>query len=64
MAGCKSKSEVPFADGTVMTGNAVGMQTAESDAKGEIARKILSEIKEAAPVSDYYWNLAAKKISL
>ena len=55
------KSEVPFADGTVMTGNAVGMQTAESDAKGEIARKILSEIKEAAPVSDYYWNLAAKK---
>lgn len=55
------KSEVPFADGTVMTGNAVGMQTAESDAKGEIARKILSELKEAAPVSDYYWNLAAKK---
>lgn len=57
------KSEVPFADGTVMTGNAVGMlQTAESDTKGtETARKILSELKEAAPVSDYYWNLAAKK---
>lgn len=57
------KSNVPFADGTVMTGNAVGMlQTAESDAKGtETARTILSELKEDAPVSDYYWNLAAKK---
>ena len=57
------KSKVPFADGTVMTGNAVGMlQTAESDTKGtETARKILSELKEATPVSDYYWNLAAKK---
>lgn len=55
------KSEVPFADGTVMTGNAVGMQTAESDAKGEIARTILRELKDAKPASDYYWNLAAKK---
>ena len=46
-----------------MTGNAVGMlQTAESDTKGtETARKILSELKEAAPVSDYYWNLATNK---
>ena len=55
------KSNVPFADGTVMTGNAVGMQTAESDAKGEIARTILSELNDAKPASDYYWNLAAKK---
>lgn len=55
------KSDVPFADGTVMTGNAVGMQTAESDAKGEIARTILSELNDAKPASDYYWNLAAKK---
>lgn len=57
------KSNVPFADGTVMTGNAVGMlQTAESDTKGtETARKILSELKEDAPVSDYYWNLADNK---
>ena len=55
------KSEVPFADGTVMTGNAVGMQTAESDAKGEIARTILSKLNDAKPASDYYWNLAAKK---
>ena len=46
-----------------MTGNAVGMlQIAESDTKGtETARKILSELKEAAPVSDYYWNLATNK---
>ena len=57
------RSDVLFADGTVMTGNAVGMlQTAESDTKGtETARKILSELKEAAPVSDYYWNLATNK---
>ena len=55
------KSDVPFADGTVMTGNAVGMQTAESDAKGEIARTILSELENDTPASDYYWNLAANK---
>ena len=52
------KSNVPFADGTVMTGNAVGMQTAESDAKGtETARTILSELNDAKPASDYYWNV-------
>ena len=52
------KSDVPFADGTVMTGNAVGMQTAESDAKGtETARTILSELNDAKPASDYYWNV-------
>ncbi len=51
------KSDVPFEDGTVMTGNAVGMQTAESSAKGEIARTILSELNDAAPASDYYWNV-------
>ena len=56
------KSDVLFADGTVMTGNAVGLQTAESDAKGtETARTILSELNDATPASDYYWNLAAKK---
>lgn len=56
------KSDVPFADGTVMTGNAVGMQTAESDAKGtETARTILSELNNAKPASDYYWNLADNK---
>ena len=57
------KSNVPFADGTVMTGNAVGMlQTAESSAKGtETARTILSELNGATPALDYYWNLAAKK---
>ena len=56
------KSDVPFADGTVMTGNAVGMlQTAESSAKREIARTILSELNDAKPASDYYWNLADNK---
>lgn len=56
------KSNVPFADGTVMTGNAVGMlKTAESDAKGEIARTILSELNDDKPASDYYWNLTANK---
>ena len=55
------KSNVPFADGTVMTGNAVGMQTAESSAKGEIARAILSELNDVAPALDYYWNLADNK---
>ena len=56
------KSDVPFADGTVMAGNAVGMlQTAESSAKREIARTILSELNDAIPASDYYWNLAANK---
>lgn len=56
------RSDVLFADGTVMTGNAVGMQTAESDAKGtETARTILRELKETTPVSDYYWNLATNK---
>lgn len=56
------KSDVLFADGTVMTGNAVGLQTAESDAKGtETARTILSELNDTIPASDYYWNLAANK---
>ena len=55
------KSDVLFADGTVMTGNAVGMQTAESDAKGEIARTILSELNDVILASDYYWNLADNK---
>lgn len=56
------KSDVPFADGTVMTGNAVGMlQTAEPSAKREIARTILSELNDAKPASDYYWNLADNK---
>lgn len=42
------KSNVPFADGTVMTGNGVGTGTAS---------KILSELKTENSSSAYYWNL-------
>ena len=49
------KSNVPFADGTVMTGNAVGTGTAVS---------ILEELNSSSPVSDYYWNLTDNKTEL
>lgn len=42
------KSDVPFADGTVMTGNAAGTGT---------ARTILTELGSASHDSAYYWNV-------
>ena len=42
------KSDVPFADGTVMTGNAAGNGTASA---------ILEELSKEKPVSAYYWNV-------
>ena len=42
------KSDVPFADGTVMTGNAAGTGT---------AREILTELCSASQDSAYYWNV-------
>ena len=49
------KSDVPFADGTVMTGNAVGRGTAVS---------ILKELNSSSQASDYYWNLTDNKTEL
>lgn len=49
------KSDVPFADGTVMTGNGAGTGTASN---------ILSELKKDSPSSAYYWNLKDKKKEL
>ena len=49
------KSDVPFADGTVMTGNAVGTGTVVS---------ILEELNSSSPASDYYWNLTDNKTEL
>ena len=46
------KSGVPFADGTVMTGNGVGTGTANT---------ILSELKKETLPADYYWNLEDNK---
>ena len=48
-------SDVLFADGTVMTGNAVGTGTAVS---------ILEELNSSSLVSDYYWNLTDNKTEL
>ena len=42
------KSDVPFADGTVMTGNAAGTGT---------ARAILTELGRGSHDSAYYWNV-------
>ena len=49
------KSDVPFADGTVMTGNGAGTGTAS---------QILGELKAENPSSAYYWNLKDKKAEL
>lgn len=49
------KSGVPFADGTVMTGNGVGTGTANT---------ILSELKKETLPADYYWNLEDNKDEL
>jgi len=50
------KSEVPFADGTVMTGNGVGMQEGSTTAGA-----ILRGLQAGTPASDVYWNLLEKK---
>ena len=50
------KSEVPFADGTVMTGNGVGMQEGSTTANA-----ILRGLQAGTPASDVYWNLLEKK---
>lgn len=50
------KSEVPFADGTVMTGNGVGMQEGSTTAGA-----ILKGLQAGTPASDVYWNLLEKK---
>lgn len=42
------KSDVPFADGTVMTGNAAGTETAKA---------ILTELGRDSHDSAYYWNV-------
>lgn len=52
VAGCKPKSDIPFADGTVLTGNAAGAGTAYA---------ILKELTSDVPSSDYYWNLKDQK---
>ena len=49
------KSDVPFADGTVMTGNGAGTGTAS---------QILGELKAENPSSAYYWNLKDNKAEL
>ena len=50
------KSEVPFADGTVMTGNGVGMQEDSTTASA-----ILNSLQAETPASDVYWNLLENK---
>ncbi len=50
------KSSVPFADGTVMTGNGVGMQEGSTTADA-----ILKGLQAGTPASDVYWNLLEKK---
>lgn len=52
------KSNVPFADGTVMTGNGVGMQ---KDSTTTTASAILSGLQSETPASDSYWNLKENK---
>ena len=46
------KSEVPFADDTVITGNGVGMQEGSTT-----ARAILTELGSDSHDSAYYWNV-------
>ncbi len=50
------KSDVPFADGTVMTGNGVGMST-----DGPVAKSILQGISSTD--ADRYWNLTESDAS-
>ncbi|WP_288776631.1 hypothetical protein [uncultured Eubacterium sp.] len=50
------KSDVPFADGTVMTGNGVGMQEGSTTAS-----TILNGLQAETPASDAYWNLLDNK---
>lgn len=50
------KSEVPFADGTVMTGNGVGMQEGSTTTSA-----ILNGLQAETPASDVYWNLLENK---
>ena len=50
------KSDVPFADGTVMTGNGVGMQEGSTTASA-----ILNGLQAETPASDVYWNLLDNK---
>lgn len=47
------KSDVPFADGTVMTGNAVGAGKTETGT----ASAILTELGKTSHASAYYWNV-------
>lgn len=51
------KSDVPFADGTVMTGNGVGI-TADGTA---VAQTIIQGISTEDADSDRYWNLKESK---
>ena len=46
------KSDVPLADGKVMTGNGVGMQEGSTTAS-----TILNGLQAETPASDVYWNL-------
>ena len=50
------KSDVPFADGTVMTGNGVGMQEGSTTASA-----ILNGLQAETPASDAYWNSLENK---
>ena len=50
------KSDVLFADGTVMTGNGVGMQEGSTTASA-----ILNGLQVEPPASDAYWNLLDNK---
>lgn len=49
------KSDVPFADGTVMTGNAVGAGKTETETG--TASAILTELGKTSYDSAYYWNV-------
>ena len=49
------KSDVPFADGTVMTGNAVGAGKTETETG--TASAILTELGKTSHDSAYYWNV-------
>lgn len=50
------KSDVPLADGTVMTGNGVGMQEGSTTASA-----ILNGLQAEPTASDVYWNLLDNK---